>query len=365
MRRPWCASCFALQLAARVGASGPRPCMCTRCRAMPRNAMLSVHRALSLGYPLATLRIAADARVPAAPHPQFSRRRLEALVRHQPRLFDPARARADAATLRRERRAAMPELDAFRARLLRRGVPAAFSVGAHADAVARGLLGARRAVKIATAGAAACRYICGTLAPRLPRHLLGIDACARAFRDVCAERYGGFNLYTAADFGHWSPSASARAIANGTVRRVLATPADAGPKPMRMFAHAARVPWCPAVHLAVCPADTRGAVRALLLHFARAIGVSAGSEFVKAMCAHVFAKEQPGGGPRAPPNPPPRHGGVGGPPAPQPVAWGEEPFTPCCIQADAPRPASDCAPSRRVRFLFLLPRAPDAEEQAT
>ena len=106
---------------------------------------------------MATLRIAADARVPAAPHPQFSRRRLEALVRHQPRLFDPARARADAATLRRERRAAMPELDAFRARLLRRGVPAAFSVGAHADAVARGLLGARRAVKIATAGAAACR----------------------------------------------------------------------------------------------------------------------------------------------------------------------------------------------------------------
>lgn len=258
----------------------------------------------------------------------------------------------------------MPELDAFRARLLRRGVPAAFSVGAHADAVARGWIGARRGCKIAAAGVEARNLICNTLAARLPLHLVHPGVVSRAFAAVCAEHLGDFHLYASADFARWGdrPAPSARAIGFAAARRVLATPADAGPKPMRVFGNAARVPWCPAVHLAVCPADTRGAVRALLLHFARAIGVSAGSEFVKAMCAHVFAKEQPGGGPRGPPNPPPR---LGSPLAPQPVAWGEEPFTPCCIQAGAPRPASDCAPSRRVRFLFLLPRAPDAEEQAT
>jgi len=315
-----------------------------------------VHRALSSGYPLSTLRIVTS----GAAAPLFSVRRLEALVRHQPHLFDPDRARADAATLRREQRAALPELDAFRARLLRHGVPAAFRSGAHAEAVARGVLSARRAVKIAAAGAAACRYICGTLAPRIPRHLLGTEAFARAFRDVCAERLGGFRLYTAAEcVGYGPPSASARAIANGTVRRVLATPADAGLRPMRMFIHAARVNWSPAVHLMVCPVDTRCIVRALLVHFSRAMGVHAGSAFVKEMCVRVFTAEdqrmpiqEPSGGPVEAPQP---H---------QPVAWGDdEPFVPC-TQARASQPASTTLPGRRVRFQFLLPPCePEAADE--
>jgi hypothetical protein len=122
---------------------------------------------------------------------------------------------------------------------------------------------------------------------------------------VCAERLGGFHLFTAAErVGHWPPSASVRAIANGTVRRVLAMPADAEPRPMRMFIHAARVNWSPAVHLMVCPVDTRCIVRALLMHFSRATGVHPGSAFVKAMCVRIFTteeqgvptQEQPGGG---------------------------------------------------------------------
>jgi hypothetical protein len=76
----------------------------------------------------------------------FRRMHLEAIVRHWPHLFDPARARADAATLRRERRAALPELDAFRTSVLRRGVPPAFCSGPHVDAVTRGVLSARRRI---------------------------------------------------------------------------------------------------------------------------------------------------------------------------------------------------------------------------
>jgi hypothetical protein len=348
---PWCTSCAALQLFAPARR---RQRTCRRCRAAPHSALLTVHRALSSGYPLDTLRLATS----GATAPLFSVHLLEALVRNQPHLFNPVRARADAARLRRERRAALPEMDAFRARVLRTGVPAAFCVGAHADAVARGVLGARRAVRIAAAGAAACRYICGTLAPRIPRHLLGTDAFTRAFRDVCAERLGGFHLFTAAErVGHWPPSASVRAIANGTVRRVLAMPADAEPRPMRMFIHAARVNWSPAVHLMVCPVDTRCIVRALLMHFSRATGVHTGSAFVKAMCVRIFTTEEQG----VPTQEQPGGGAVEAPLSHQPVAWGDEPFVPC-IQARVSQSASAALPGRRIRFQFLLPPCASEEE---
>ena len=342
---PWCTSCAALQLVAPAR----RQRTCRRCRAAPHSALLTVHRALSSGYPLETLRLATS----GATAPLFSVRRLEALVRSQPHLFDPVRARADAATLRRERRAALPEMDAFRARILHTGVPAAFCVGAHVDAVARGVLSARRAVRIAAAGAAASRCICGTLAPHLPRCLIDQEAIVRAFCAVCAEHLGDFRHYTAEERGYLQPNA--RAIANDTVRRVLATPADAGPKPVRMFSNAARVPWSPVVHLLVCPGDTRGVVRVLLMHFSRALGVHAGGAFTKAVFARVFAfGEVPADLPIC----------AAAPAAVEPVvapvvewgdAWDDASVAPCS-QASALQPvATNPRPGHRVRFQFMTP----------
>lgn len=309
-----------------------------------------MHRALSSGYPLETLRLATS----GATAPLFSVRRLEALVRSQPHLFDPVRARADAATLRRERRAALPEMDAFRARILHTGVPAAFRSGAHVDAVARGVLSARRAVRIAAAGAAASRCICGTLAPRLPRCLLDQEAIVRAFRAVCEEHLGDFRHYTAEERGYLQPNA--RAIANDTVRRVLATPADAGPKPARMFSNAARVPWSPVVHLLVCPGDTRGVVRVLLMHFSRALGVHAGGAFAKSVFARVFAcGEVPAGDLPTYAAAPAAVAPVVAPVVEWSDAWDDASVAPCS-QASALQPvATNPRLGHRVRFQFMTP----------
>jgi hypothetical protein len=233
-------------------------------------------------------------------------------------------------------------------------VPAAFCVGAHVDAVARGVLSARRAVRIAAAGAAASRCMCGTLAPHLPRCLIDQEAIVRAFRTVCEERLGEFRHYTAEEWGYWQPNA--RAIANDTVRRVLATPADAGPKPARVFSNAARVPWSPAVHMLVCPGDTRGVVRVLLMHFSRSLGVHAGSALARSVFARVFAcGEVPAGDLPTCAAAPAAVAPVVAPVVEWGDAWDDTLIAPFS-HANALQPvATNPRPGHRVRFQFMTP----------
>jgi hypothetical protein len=125
---------------------------------------------------------------------------------------------------------------------------------------------------------------------------------------------------------------------------------------LRMFINAARVPWSPAVHLLVCPGDTRGVAWAMLMHFSRAMGVHAGSALAKAVFARVFAAETvPAGGlPTC----------AAAPAAVEPVvtpvvewgdAWDDAPTAPCS-QASAPQlVATNPRPGHRLRFQFMMP----------
>jgi hypothetical protein len=73
---------------------------------------------LWLGYCLTTLRAegphATEYDGDAIASPLWLLARLEARVAQEPALFQPARARADAATLRREKRDAAPAFDLYR-----------------------------------------------------------------------------------------------------------------------------------------------------------------------------------------------------------------------------------------------------------
>ncbi len=78
--------------------------------------------------------------------------RLEARVAREPNLFQPARARSDAAELRREKREAAPAFDAYRKAAVEAGVHQAMLYGAHSVATGRGLITADQGLQVALGG---------------------------------------------------------------------------------------------------------------------------------------------------------------------------------------------------------------------
>jgi hypothetical protein len=122
-----------------------------------------LQRALRLGYCLTTLRAegphATEYDGDAIASPLWMLARLEARVAQEPALFQPARARADAATLRREKRYAAPTFDLYRKLAVEAGVHQALLYGPHGVAVERGLFAANQGLQFALGGRDAWSFI--------------------------------------------------------------------------------------------------------------------------------------------------------------------------------------------------------------
>jgi hypothetical protein len=148
-----CTSCTAKTLMFSPVTKRP---LCSTCQQLPQHRLVRLHHALDLGYSLATLRT-------EGPHltaycgdaiaaPQWQLARLEARVSREPDLFQPARAREDAATLLKERRDAAPAFDAYRKAAVEAGVHQAMLYGPHSAAVGRGLIPAEQGMQFALGG---------------------------------------------------------------------------------------------------------------------------------------------------------------------------------------------------------------------
>ena len=117
--------------------------LCGECIRHPSRRLVTLHKALSLGYPLAALRSVGSS-VCTGSTTFFLERRLLSAARVDPGLFAPEAARRDLAQLRRDRRAARPAHDSTRAALMRDASLQPWRDGAHVEAVARGLLSRRQ-----------------------------------------------------------------------------------------------------------------------------------------------------------------------------------------------------------------------------
>jgi hypothetical protein len=269
-----------------------------------------MQHALKLGYCLATMRAEGPHLTQhcedaiAAPHWLLSR--LEARVAREPSLFHPARARADAETLRREKRDAAPAFDAYRKAAVETGVHHAMIYGPHSVAVGRGLITADQGLQFALGGRDAWCFIrrhwrAFQHVPRLAANPL--HRTAGALKEVARCSMRRTHLFTVHELQQgwlesWASTSRSMPTARITelrvVRRLLhgggAEDADrAGP--ISLYRDASRVPWSIATHAYVVNASGRAAARALLLHLARRLGVLQGSLVARAVLQRVFASD--------------------------------------------------------------------------
>ena len=155
-----CTSCTATTVLCSPVTKRP---LCSKCQQLPPHRLVRLQRALRLGYCLTTLRAegphATDSCSDAIASPLWLLSRLEARVARDPGLFQPARAREDAATLRREKRDAAPAFDLYRKLAVEAGVHQAMLYGPHSVAVGRGLIAADQGLQFALGGRDAWSFI--------------------------------------------------------------------------------------------------------------------------------------------------------------------------------------------------------------
>jgi hypothetical protein len=217
-------------------------------------------------------------------------------------LFQPARARADAATLRREKRDAAPAFDLYRKLAVEAGVHQSLLYGPHGVAVERGLIAAEQGLQFALGGRDAWSFIrehwrAFRRVSRLAANPLHLTVTT--FKEAARCYMRRTQLYTAHELRQgqletWTPALrvmTSRSLEVFVVRRMLCGDADAdrGPEsPVGMYRDAALVPWSARTHPYVVNASGRSAARTLLMHFCRHMGASQGRAFVCAMLQHVF-----------------------------------------------------------------------------
>ena len=256
------------------------PPLCLECRR--RGRLVSLSKALAKGFSLATLR-AVGASVITGGTPYFASARLH------PQLLDPAAARRDVARLRRDRRDARPLLDTTLVVLARDPTLRPWNTGMHVEAVSRGLLSPQEAVEVARAAAAVWAFL------RRP-DVLAARACAsddvRATLDaVLAARLGPRVLHAAGELP--PPDVRPRGVTVAVVNRMLAERRPPSPGDSFGLLRGARcVAWSTVTHAFVCSAQTRQAVRHLLLHLCRLMGVTAGSVVAVTVLRIVFAPDE-------------------------------------------------------------------------
>jgi hypothetical protein len=280
--------------------------LCSTCQQLPQHRLVRQHHALELGYCLATLRTVGphvsehDADAIASHLWQLAR--LEARVAQEPGLFQPARARADAATLRREKRDAAPAFDLYRKLAVEAGVHQALLYGPHSVAVERGLIAADQGLQFALGGRDAWAFMREHWrAFRRVRRLVAnpLHLTVATFKEAARCYMRMTHLYAVHELRQgqldsWTPSLrvmTSRSFEVFVVRQMLCGDGDVdcGPEsPVGLYRDAALVPWSARTHPFVVNASGRSAARTLLLHFCRHLGASPGRAFVCAMLQHVF-----------------------------------------------------------------------------
>jgi hypothetical protein len=240
----------------------------------------------------------------AEPHWLLSR--LEARVAREHRLFQPARARDDAATLRREKRDAAPAFDAYRKAAVAAGVHQAMLYGPHSVATGRGLITAEQGLQFALGGRDAWffmrRHWCAFQhVPRLAANPL--HRTAGALKEVARCWMHRTHLFTVRELRQgwlesWASTSRCMPTARFTELRVVRRLLHGGndedadrTSPIALYRDASRVPWSIATHAYVVNASGRAAARALLLHYSRHRGVIEGGRVVRAVLQRVFASD--------------------------------------------------------------------------
>ena len=133
--------------------------MCSTCQRLSSRRLVTLNRALAMGYSLAALRFIGASMTTASTTTYFLESRILAAAARDPCLFDPEASRRDAGRLRRDRRAARAAHDATRRALMHDASLRRWREGAHVAAVARGLLTQRQAVGLARAARAAWAFV--------------------------------------------------------------------------------------------------------------------------------------------------------------------------------------------------------------
>jgi hypothetical protein len=284
--------------------------LCAKCQQLPQHMLVRMHHALDLGYCLATLRAEGPHLTKlcedAIADPQWLLSRLESRVAREPSLFHPARARADAATMRREKRDAAPAFDAYRKAVVEAGVHQSMLYGPHSVAVGRGLITAEQGLQFALGGRDAWCFMRRHW--RAFQHVSRLAAnplhrTAGALKEVARCAMRGTHLFTVRELRQgwlesWALTSrcmpTARSIELAVVRRLLHCGGDADDartRPINLYQDASRVPWSIATHAYVVNASGRAATRALLLHLARRLGVLEGGMVARAVLQRVFASD--------------------------------------------------------------------------
>ena len=150
--------------------------LCGECIRHPSRRLVTLHKALALGYPLAALRSVGSS-VCTGSTAFFLERRLVSAAHKDPDLFAPEAARRDLAQLRRDRRAARPAHDATRAALMRDASLQPWRDGAHVEAVARGLLSLQQVGAVLRTALGASHLLDSRRPPRRRRRRLPFQAC--------------------------------------------------------------------------------------------------------------------------------------------------------------------------------------------
>ena len=284
--------------------------LCSKCQQLPPHRLVRLQRALRLGYCLTTLRLegphATEYDGDAIASPLWLLSRLEARVAQEPALFQPARARADAATLRREKRDAAPAFDLYRKLAVEAGVHQALLYGPHSGAVERGLIAANQGLQFALGGRDAWSFIREHWhAFRRVRRLAAspLHLTVTTFKEAARCYMRMTHLYAVHELRQgqletWTPTLrvmTSRSLEVFVVRRMLCGDADAdrGPEsPVGMYRDAALVPWSTRAHPCVVNASGRSAARALLMHVSRRLGVLEGGLVARAVLQRVFVESQ-------------------------------------------------------------------------
>jgi hypothetical protein len=186
------------------------------------------------------------------------------------------------------------------------GVHQALLYGPHSVAVERGLIAADQGLQFALGGQDAWAFMrehwralrrVSRLAAS-PLHLT-----VATFKEAARCYMHRTQLYTAHELRQgqldsWTPTLrvmTSRSLEVYVVRRMLCGDGDAdrGPEsPVGLYRDAALVPWSARTHPYVVNASGRSAVRALLMHLARRLGMLEGSLVARAVLQRVFVEIQ-------------------------------------------------------------------------
>jgi hypothetical protein len=225
------------------------PPLCGECKRHGR--LVSLHKALANGFPLAALR-AIGPLVYCAGTPYFAK------VHLRPSWFDPGAARRDANRLKRERTAARPALDRTRLTLMREETLRPWREGAHVDAVARGLLSPRQAVDAARAARDAWTFLCR---PDVRAERKSSSREVQEALEACVGARLGDRLMRFAEEVP-PPDISKRALTIAVVNRVLGDRHDEAHAGVGLLLPgAARLPWSMTDHAYVVPSVHRRVFR--------------------------------------------------------------------------------------------------------